>query len=608
MPRIKRLSTHEAQKIAAGQVVDRPANIVKELVENSIDADANQITISIEDGGKKLIRVVDNGCGMDKEDAQLCFEKHATSKITTVDELPTLTSFGFRGEALASIAAVSNVTLITKQEQGDEGIKVVHNKELAIEPIGCPQGTDIQVHNLFYNVPARAKFLKKRETETRHIIQFVQAISLAYPAISFKLLVDGKVVFNCPAQEELTQRVAQLWDQATAQHMIPIDGMRQDKGVSICGVISNHHWFRYDRSSLFFLVNNRWVTNHHLSRALMKGYDNVIPAGRYPMACISILINPSHIDINTHPRKEEIKFSNPRVVEQLINQTVRQALEAHLSKQIKKEVKLFDSQQPTATPFRAASFTSFEQEPKLQFSMPEPFVQKQTAAVPASYQPTSPSIPTTPQTPIVQPPEKILPILEQQEYTLIGQYHKTYMLIEQDKGLFLVDQHAAHERVLYELFAKRFNDLPTINLMFPQLINLSKEDIALIEPFANLIQQHGISLEVMSEEQIIINSTPVHLKDVPLDTLIKELIGWLKEYNDIDQEQLTKKIHDHLRAQMACKTAVKAGDQLTHTQMEQLLKDLYECPNRFSCPHGRPTGWLMPLDEIEKKFRRDYKK
>ncbi len=607
MANIKQLPLHEAQKIAAGQVVERPANVVKELLENAIDAGANTISLFIEDGGKQLIRVVDNGCGMDEADAHLCFKKHATSKIKSVDELPSLTTFGFRGEALASIAAVAKVTLLTKEKDAVEGLRVnAQEGNIAVEPTGCPQGTDLTIRDLFYNVPARAKFLKKRETETRHIIQAVQALAFAYPDLHIQLTVDGRQLLNCPAQETMLQRCAQAWDGTTAKHMMAIEATRSDKGISVSGAISNHQWFRYDRSGIFFLVNNRWVTNIQLSRALVKGYNNVIPNGRYPMAAISIIINPALIDVNTHPRKEEITFAHPRTVEQLILQTVRQALEKHVSKQIKKEVSFYQAPAqttPSASPsfaFKPASFTSIEKDIDIFKSSFVP------SAPDTSVAPTATAAPIPTASPAPLPPETTIPIIEtaDESHTIIGQYAKTYILIEQQDGLFLLDQHAAHERILYEQFAQRFEDLPTINLMFPQLINCSQEDRTLLEAHLDIFKQHGITIEPFSKEQLIIQSTPVHLKNTPLQEIVQQVIGWIREFQNIDKEQFHKKIHDKLRAQMACKAAVKAGDVLTHSQMQELIKDLHETPNRFSCPHGRPTGWMIPLLDIEKKFRR----
>ncbi len=604
MAKIKQLSTHEAQKIAAGQVVERPANIVKELLENALDAGADAISLYIEDGGKELIRIVDNGCGMDKDDAQLCFAKHATSKIASVDELTSLTTFGFRGEALASIAAVSKVTLLTKETDALEGLKVIAQEgEITVEPIGCPQGTDIIVRDLFYNVPARAKFLKKRETETRHIIQAIQSMAFAYPHLHLQLYVDGKQLFNCPSQETMIQRTAQLWDASTAKHMMPIEATRSDKGISLCGAISNHQWFRYDRSGIFFLVNNRWVSNNGLSRALLKGYNNVIPSGRYPMAAISIMINPALIDVNTHPKKQEITFAHPRTIEQLIQETVRAALESHVSKQIKKDVSFYQPSQTMPQSVESVSFTpaAFASDVKDisafdDMPIPEPRTEKSISFAPT----TQPSF--------VRPQETAqpMPIIEtpEQMHAVIGQFAKTYILIEQEEGLYLVDQHAAHERILYEQFSKNFQDIPTINLMFPQLINCSQEDRTLIEPHLELFAQHGITIEPFSKEQLIIQSTPVHLKNAPLQEIVRTAIGWIKELQHVDTEQFHKTIHDKLRAQMACKAAVKAGDVLTLSQMQELMKDLHNSPNRFSCPHGRPTGWMLSLHDIEKTFRR----
>ncbi len=634
MNKIKQLPLHESQKIAAGQVIDRPANVVKELIENSIDAGATHITITIEDGGKKLIRVTDNGYGMNADDAQLCFAKHATSKITSVDQLASITTFGFRGEALASIAAVGKVTLLTKLHGALEGTEV-HTQDSMIThsaSVACPEGTDIAIHNIFYNMPARQKFIKTRETETRHIVQTVQAISLAYPELSIKLIVDGKPSITCPSQESIIERCAQLWDHATAKNMIPLVEIKQEKGVSIIGAISNHHWFRYDRSGIFFLVNNRWVTNPHLIRALIKGYDNVIPHGRCPMACISIMINPALIDINMHPRKEEIKFAHPRIVEQLISQTVRHTLEKNLSSQIKRDVRFAPLESHVLIPSPHQSlirysptqklaswpenqFNTSNDNPFLDDAMPSDinaetqehdlYTQEHNAF---TFDIKKPS-PTTTELNMQPQNNSMLPqisILENDAdaYQLIGQLHKTYLLIEQGDGLYVIDQHAAHERILYELFETRFTDIPTINLMFPQLITCNPDEMATIEPHLHLFAHNGIMIEPFGKDQLIIQATPVHLKDMSLHELIKQVISWIQEYNALDHDVFVKSMHNKLRAQMACKAAVKAGDVLTRSQMEELLTDLYKTPNRFNCPHGRPTGWLLSLDEIEKKFRR----
>lgn len=608
MARIKLLPAHEAHKIAAGQVVERPANAVKELIENSIDAGATRITVYIEDGGKQLIRVVDNGCGMDSEDAKLCLEKHATSKINSIDDLPSLRSYGFRGEALASIAAVATMKLTTKETGKTEGCSVIAQQgKISSQTTACPEGTDITITDLFRSIPARAKFLKKRETETNHIMQIMHAMSLAYPQYHFQLYVDGNSTLNCPPQEHSINRGAQIWGTKIAQHLIAIEPTEPQAGITITGAISNHAWFRYDRRTIFFLVNNRWVTNQHLARALVKGYDNVIPQGRYPTAIIAITIDPTQIDINTHPKKEEIVFEHPRRVEQLIYKTVRSTLEKAVSKQIKQTVSFASSSYTPMELSRTAPSLSSDRYP---FDMPPapfstPAFSEQSSPKESNVSATHEStMPTSAfqdhQTHVISHPEASQEI----SYKLIGQLHQTYLLIEQEEGLYLIDQHAAHERVLYELFAHRFQDVPTIPLMFPQIIPCNQHDIALIEPHLHLFHEHGIAIEPFGKDQLMIQSTPVHLKNSPLHELIQQVMSWIREYQAVDQETFIKTMHDKLRAQMACKAAVKAGDTLSISQMQELLDDLYACPNRFSCPHGRPTGWLFSFNDIEKRFRR----
>src|SRR5579862_4426000 len=293
MAKIKQLPPHEAQKIAAGEVVERPANIVKELIENAIDANATRIAVYVEDGGKQLIRIVDNGCGMDTTDAQLCFDRHATSKITHVSELETIDTFGFRGEALASIASVSVITLMTKEEHALEGTKVIVNANsiTGINSVACVTGTDITVQNLFFNVPARKKFLKATQTEWRAIQLLFNAFCFDYPHIHFLLFSESKQIFNCPTSTNLKNRALQIWESQSLLRSASYEGQANnhlldvhvtEKDFSLSGVISDHQYYRYDRSSIYFFVNKRWVKNQHISNAFIKGYANVIPAGRYP--------------------------------------------------------------------------------------------------------------------------------------------------------------------------------------------------------------------------------------------------------------------------------------------------------------------------------------
>ncbi len=671
MPKIKHLPAHEAQKIAAGQVIERPADIIKELIENSIDAGATAITLYVEDAGKQLIRVVDNGCGMDNDDAQLCFEKHATSKIRAMDELHTISTFGFRGEAMPSIAAVCKVTLITKQQDACEGLKltVQENVIQQSEPISASTGTDISAADLFYTIPVRKKFLKKHDTELRHITQLFHAFCLDYPRIHFKFLSDNKQVLNCPPVQKIIDRCTQLWQNIPAEHMLTIDTQHKNDSLHITGAISDHQNFRFDRTGIFLFVNNRWIKDFKLSNAFIKGYMNVAPQGRYPMGCLAITIDPKLVDVNVHPRKEEVRFMNPRIVEQLIQTSVKTCLEENIAKRIPAakntfsfaQVPMSNQYHSTQPSLKTSAGTASQAivrhslgvggsgrtvETDIQTTTYQPFnfdavfpeLQEwntsDTAAPKTTQTDTQKIVPSYMQQDSVQAPQEtdyILPTkvtfndepreavqtaiahdtithdattVTEEPYTLIGQYHKTYILIEQKEGLFIIDQHAAHERILYELFAHRFTEVATVQLLFPVLITLSHDDIRIIEPYLPLFVQNGITIELFGANQLKVQATPVHLKDASLDDLIKQTIGWVNEYKYLDEQQFIKKLHEKLRAQMACKAAVKAGDILTHTHMQQLLTTLHATENRLTCPHGRPTGWLLSNHDIEKKFKR----
>ena len=631
MTKIKQLPPHEAQKIAAGQVVERPANIVKELIENALDAQATQISLYIEDGGKKLIRVIDNGYGMNSDDAQLCFAKHATSKITSVEQLETINTFGFRGEALASIAAVGKVTLLTKQSDTQQGTKIIieggHIKDHTIT--ACKTGTDIAIHNLFYNIPARQKFLKKTQTEWRHIQQLFHAFCFAYPSIHFKLFSEDKSVYNYPTflpqatrgphglpesngrephTNNIVSRCTQIWERNQVQHMLTINA-EHNNALKITGVISNHQHYRYDRNGIFFFVNKRWIKNYSLTNALLKGYLNVIPPGRYPMAIIHITVDPTTIDINIHPRKEEVKFIHPRRVEQLIKNTVKEALEENLSHHIKQPVGFVPQKknfgfavshtapsftyphQPTP-PFTATSVNKLGKQEKEQALPLDIAHNKQFETQEYEQAIIQHQTPNTNKT------------ISTTSYNLIGQYKKTYLLIERETGLFLIDQHAAQERILYELFSTRFQDIATTKLIFPQVIDTTQDNIQTLEPHLTIFHRNGIGIEPFGTSQLKIESTPVHLKGQSLEDLVQQVIAWIQEYQSLDSDKFFNTINEKLHAQMACKAAVKAGDVLTQEQMIQLLKDLEKTPNRFTCPHGRPTGWLISINEIEKKFKR----
>ena len=604
---IKQLCPQEAQKIAAGQVVERPADILKELIENSIDAQASSITVCIEDGGKNLIRVVDNGWGMDEIDAHLCFQKHTTSKITALNDLSQLTTFGFRGEALASIAAVAKVRLVTKQSNMVEGIelKVEENRIISTQAVPASVGTDLSIYDLFYTIPVRKKFLKQKETEWRHILHLMQAFSLSYPHISFKLNAENKVALHCPSVSNVQDRFIQIWDHTIGKQMLSIDSITY-KNVTLKGNISDHQSFRFDRNSIFIFVNNRWIKDFKLTNALIKGYMNSAPVGKYPIASLSITIDPSEIDVNIHPRKEEIRFTHPRIVENLIQDSVKNCLEKNVSRHsfISPTLTVAPATQTSSTPSAlppapSASYKAFDFDatfPSSSTSYTYPTSIQNSIEVnniinKAPNQPTSPDSVQTGMTPL-------------HNHTIIGQYQATYILIEQEEGLFIIDQHAAHERILYEQFGSRFSNASPISLIFPLLISLSLDDLAIVESHTSLFAEYGIGIDIFGHSQIRIQSTPSYAQHINMEEFIRQVLVLIKETESTSSTTISPLLQEKVRAQMACKAAVKAGDILSTPQMEELCKTLSIIDNRLTCPHGRPTGWLISLYELEKKFKR----
>ena len=600
MSKIKKLSLHEAQKIAAGEVVDRPAHIVKELIENALDAGATTVFLYVQEGGKSLIRVVDNGTGMGPEDARLCFEQHATSKIERVDDLQKITTFGFRGEALASIAAVSRVTLVTKESEAPHGIQL-HVVEGVVQDetiISCNTGTIISIADLFYNIPARKKFLKTTETEWRAIVHLFQAMSFDAPAVHFKLFHNEKCIYNCPPVSDISLRIPHLWDNSIASSMIPLVS-EQNAEIVITGMLTNTHYARYDRNAIVFLVNSRWVKNHKLSNALLKGYGNSLPPGRFPAAVVSLKVDPTQVDINIHPRKEEVAFLHPRIIENALTVAVKKSLEVGISSTLKRVATSWFTEpvQPLVWPQNMHKPFSENLHKEERFSAPVFLPEQKHVQAEVHFRVGEQKIEASESR--VQ--KNVTPA---HQYTIVGQYHATYILLETEQGLVLVDQHAAHERVLYELFLKRFEDVATVSLLFPSIIHMHTENLVLLEPHLTFLKKFGIHADIFDNNQLIVTATPVHAQKVNFAEFMQQVVVWLDESASIAPEPLRVMLQEKIHAQMACKAAVKAGDALTTEHMRQLITDLYSSENRFSCPHGRPTTWELSLHEIEKKFRR----
>jgi DNA mismatch repair protein MutL len=611
---IKHLSPPEVQKIAAGQVVERPANVVKELVENALDAHATVITIYVQARGHDVIRVVDNGMGMDADDARTCFDNHATSKITTVHDLTTINTFGFRGEALASIAAVSKVELRTMKSDAMLGTAIFSAQAILekTEPCVTTPGTDIAVHDLFFNVPARRKFLKKEESEWRVIVQMFQAFCLSYPEVHFQLFSDNHLMYNCPGTTSLKNRAIQVLDERAAQHMLIVEPT-EDHDAQLSGIISNPQISRYNKNQIFFLINRRWIKNYQLTNALLKGYLNVLPTNRYPVGVITITIDPTLIDVNVDPRKEEIRFAHPRRIEQRISTAVQTTLEKHTRTQTQS----MPSQQ-FAQPLSLQPLTNM---------VMNIHRTHESYAPPPTIAATTPTISVMTTSEVCPMPEGMAELLGMAvdtplpnhqpiqlslthsetnvpSFQLVGILHNTYLLVQQHDGLVLVDQHAAHERVLFEQFAQRFGNPETIPLLFPVVISCTTLHNSLFDVIQQLLHKNGIEIDLLGPDSVMIRSTPAHLKHICFKEFLDYAFNQAQEHEHINPQEFADILNRTLQAQMACKAAVKAGDALMHEQAEQLLRDLYASPNCFTCPHGRPTSWSISIHELEKKFKR----
>jgi len=623
MNKIKILPQEEAQKIAAGEVVERPSSAIKELIENSIDAKSTQISIYIENAGKKLIRIVDNGTGMSKEDALICFHPHATSKIQKVEDLSCIDSFGFRGEALGSIASISKVTLITQQKDDNLGIKITHenNTITSQEAVSFGHGVDLEIKELFYNIPARKKFLKQDETEWNHILNLVHRLTFTNLNIHFKLYKNGNLILNTPPVAKLKDRISQIFGHNFSENLLPLTTQPKNTAIQLSGFISNHQFWRYNKSHTFFFVNNRIVKNGHLTSALIKGYLNVLPVNKFPAAIIFIEIDKTSIDINVHPRKEEIQFSHPVTVSNTIKKTVKETLEQHISQQISK-------------PHESGELTNFN------FNTPfseTPFGGTPSSDTPSSDTPSSDtSFDGTPfgNTPLTKPtPSESSSVTEgsvgegsmggegeikhginrsiytssfvaESNVKIIGQILQTYILIEQEQSLVIIDQHAAHERILYEQFASNFEQLPGTRLLFPEIIKLDSHLVELVIQESEFFEQIGIQLELFGDNEIAIKSSPPKIRINSLKELILETAHFIEEHEHLEKDIFKKKLTEHTHSHMACKAAIRAGDMLTHKEMLELALTLKKTNNRLICVHGRPTMWAISQNELEKKFKR----
>ncbi|MBW2134806.1 MAG: DNA mismatch repair endonuclease MutL [Deltaproteobacteria bacterium] len=585
MSRITILPLEVASKIAAGEVITRPASVVKELIENSLDAGAISITIEVEDGGRRQIRVVDDGCGMTPEDARLSLERHATSKLQQESDLLQLATLGFRGEALPSMAAVSRLELISRPPDLEVGcrLRVEGGQLVESSPWATAAGTQITVAELFYNTPARRKFLKSKQAEQGQILEQVRSFSLGYPEVHFCLRAQGKAVLVAPAHNGLAERVAAVLGTELAERMLPFN--LEAEPYKVWGLLLSPDQGLASSRFQFVLVNRRLVSDRLLSAALRESYQGLLPRGRYPAAVINLELPADQVDVNVHPAKAEIRFKDSGRVYALVLTALRQGLEA--------------LHRPSRHSYNAGwqpgSLT------QIQESWATGLLPPQT---PDSAPGSGPEYTWPGPTPVESftPPPPTPDTWRFADLLILGQLQASYILAEAPEGLILIDQHAAHERILYEALAIAWQQSGALQpLLFPRPVELEARQAAWLQDHLPIMRQAGLDLEPFGGNTFLIIKVPACLLDQDLEALVLETVNALAPMKDVED---SSQVRERLRLTMSCRGAIKAGQKLTIEEMQQLLAQLDGLRVSSHCPHGRPLWRLLSIEEIRQGFRR----
>jgi DNA mismatch repair protein MutL len=569
---IRILTEETAAKIAAGEVIERPASVLRELLDNSIDAESNRITVKIENGGRRLLKVTDNGVGMNRDDLLLCLERHATSKIRSISDLPSITTLGFRGEALPSMAAVSKMEITSRPADELIGykLKVAGGKLKSIQETGLAPGTDVEVKDLFFNVPARRKFLKTVKTETDHIIDTLTRITLPYKGIHVKLEEAGKTIINLPATENRLNRLTTLFGRDVASSMT--ECFSENGETIITGYLASPEMSRNKGDRIFIYVNGRNVRDRLLTRAVMEGYGQRLMKGRYPQLVLFMEIDPSFVDVNVHPTKQEIRFHHSHLVFQTIVSTITKMFGPGFAIHYEP-----GGSGPGIERFERGNGASMA-EPEWEYTGP-----KASDTLPA---------------------EKNF----QQEYLLkevpqiLGQLKETYILCQTREGLLMVDQHAAHERIVYESLKRSHHraGIESQPFLIPHKLELSLKEGRIVLKHIEQFEKMGLELEHFGGNTFLLRSVPSILVSVNWDDFLHDLIALLEEEGDLTRD----KALDRLLTLMACHGAIRAGQRLSQREMVQLLRQLEEVELSTNCPHGRPVLKKFSYSEIEKMFKR----
>jgi DNA mismatch repair protein MutL len=587
-------------QIAAGEVVERPASVVKELIENALDAGAHSLHIVVNEGGRRLIRVSDDGSGIDPREIELSIARHATSKLRTVDDLSAIRTLGFRGEALSSIAAVSRFAITSRHRDQDMGMqmRVDGGKIVQRQPVGAPAGTVISVENLFYNTPARLKFLKKENTEKRHITAIVTRYAMAYPHVRFTLEQDRRELFRSSGSGELADVMVRALGLDSFRRMVEIsaDDLARDgrPAVRVYGYASMPDFNRADRTHITLFVNGRWVQDSSLTYAVVQAYHTLLMSGRYPVAVLMIEVDPAEVDVNVHPTKAEVRFRDANAIFAAVQRAVREAV-----------VRLAGT--PSVRSGRAGMLaTSTQQEPvwgrpptgttQLDMELPlEDFGQyPNQRSVRAEEEADLTAIPEGPEGP-ARP--RTLPMLR-----VVGQVGAMYIVAEGPAGLYLVDQHAAHERILYEQYMDSHSrrELIIQHTLAAQTMDLAPTEARLIEEKLDILNGLGFALEPFGPNTFSIRAVPALLADSDPAEVIRRILDDL----ELDKVPGREAMEEKIIRQVCRYGAVKAGQVLSYEEMQKIIRQLERCQSPHTCPHGRPTMLHMSGEQLAREFGR----
>jgi len=620
MPRITVLPEHVANKIAAGEVVERPASVVKELVENSIDAGAKEIAVLLTAGGKRSISVTDDGYGMTRDDAILAFERHATSKVRYEADLDRIGTLGFRGEALPSIAAVSRLTLVTRTVDSLAGTRVVLRGGVVknVSEVGAPPGTRVTANSLYFNTPARAKFLKSTATELSHGVEIVQRHALAHPDISFRLTHNGKQLFDLPAVGSLADRAALIWGPKFAREMVEVAAERN--GVNVSGLIGRPTLYRAQKNMQMFFLNRRPVVSRALARAAAEAYRGLLPTGKFPVAILFAEIDPAEADVNVHPAKREVKFRREREVYSAVISAIKSALESEIPRTVPVSSR---PQTPAVAPSkeRSQEVVEAERAPDVRQDM-EPGVQRQVereapqAEVRAEEKPVErrpPGLERRPERTASAEPETetsaltVSPLFSpgSAPFDVPLQVFGTYLVAPQEDRLLIIDQHALHERITYEKLKRELGQkqFSMQRLLVPINMELSPAQAKLIGEHLPLLESIGVQLENFGENTFIITAICHIFSEQKVEELIRHVVAELEQGDLLEDE---RKLRERLLVLTvsACRSSIKAGEPLTAEQRTELLAGLHELSPPYTCPHGRPIMTELTLEQLERGFRR----